>query len=310
MHTLIYDWGTRPDFLLRRLYPDARLVAAQPLLDASRIVSEARSDYKDTIVEGEKLWFFHLNLSATGKWLPGRGKIMASLKALGYRLVNEHIVDTRKSRVQRLNRDLGLPHVEVGKGDDPDLKVIVKTDYNYGGALESRLSHAEINSLDLKAPEGCQIRDFDKYYVCPLAEVSDEVWRDQRLVVERYIDNPSGLFYRFYRNGSRVVLSEVVNNAVVKKMLPGLPRRNWYYSLSEMGLTLQPSCPAHPNGSVFSSLTDNAVKICAALQLEFGAMDIVVDGVGRPYIIDINPTPGWGVEKQSGILDFLRGGFR
>lgn len=311
MNAIIYDWGTRPDFLLRRLYPHARMVVATPLVDADLSVPRAQANSS-----GASLYFFHLNLSNTVKWFPDRAKVTARLSSLGYRVVNGNLVDVRKSTVQALNRELGLPSVMLGDSNDYHIKVMVKTDYNYGGVSESRLSPAEINSLGLVALEGCPVRDFDQYYVCRLGEVEAAVWRDKRLVVEQYIDNPDNRFYRFYRCGSRAVLSEIINKDIVKKMVPGLPRKNWFYVYSEAKLCLHKHSPGlhkhspgHPPESFHNRMADNAATMCESLQLEFGAMDIVVDQENRPYIIDINPTPGWGAEQQSEMLTFLCGGF-
>jgi hypothetical protein len=43
--------------------------------------------------------------------------------------------------------------------------------------------------------------------------------------------------------------------------------------------------------------------------MEFGAIDIVVDNDHTPHIIDANPTPGWGDERQEGFLEHLRSEF-
>ncbi len=292
MTAVIYAWATRPDFLLPRLYPKAHLVTAKPFVDADKITRVAR-----THAAHRNLWFFHLNVSRSEHWLANRDDIVENIKLSGYRVINDKIVDVRKSTLQQINRDLGLRHVTATPGNDSNMPVLVKTDYNYGGVGESWLSPQETRGLGLHTMTGCSITAFDQYYRCRLGQVSDAVWQDQRLVVERYIDNTRSVFYRFYRCGARAVLSEVINNKLIKKMIPGLPRRNWYLNFGE-------ECPRSPG-----SIVPNATGMCEALGLEFGTLDIVVDDKNCPYIIDLNPTPGWGSEKQGTILNFLRGGF-
>ena len=292
MTSIIYDWATRPDFLLPRLYPQARVVSARPFVDTEKIVRAAQTHAR----QGD-LWFFHLNLSRSEHWLPDRDAIVANLKSSGFRVINDKVVDVRKSSLQQFNRQLGLSDVTASPEDDANTPVIVKTDYNYGGIGESQLSSEEAQGLALHAMTGCSIRAFDEYYRCQLGQVSTAAWQDERLVVERYVDNTRAAFYRFYRCGDRAVLSQVINDNLIKKMNPGLPRKNWYFDFGEQ-------CPEAPEAMV-----PNATEMCESLGLEFGTLDIVVDENSCPYIIDANPTPGWGAEKQGAMLEFLRAGF-
>lgn len=292
MTDIIYDWGTRPDFLLPRLYPAAKMVSANPFADEERL-TELVADYATP----ECNLFFHLNISRSENWFPDRERVVAKLMAAGFGVINHRISNICKSNLQRLNRELGLRHVSLERDDDADTLVIVKTDYNYGGIGESRLSPEEAERLKLQSMAGCSIGAFDEYYRCRLGEVSPEVWLDERLVVERYIENEANILYRFYRCGGRAVLSRVINDKVIKKMIPGLPRKNWLFQFGD-------DCPDVP-----PDLVSNAVKVCEATGLQFGTLDIVVDDQSLSYVVDINPTPGWGAEKQDVILDHLREGF-
>ena len=307
MRYVIYDWASRPDFLLRRLYPQARIVKARPLEDVNSIIQSALSPEGGD--NNKDLWVFHLNLSDTRKWFPNWLEIVNKLKSLGCRVVNDRVVDIRKSTIQKINCNAGLPNVIANQHDEPSIKVIVKTDYNYGGATEAKLSSTEASKLGLLAIDGAAVAAFDDYYVCCVGDISEEIWNDKRIVIERYVNNDDNRFYRFYRCGSRVVLSEVINKEIIKKMNPGLPRRNWYYSVVEETLRLHPSSSEPTHYSLHRELLSNATKLCITMGLEFGALDVVVDQEDRPYIIDVNPTPGWGLETHSEILDFLRDGF-
>ena len=292
MNVFIYDWGTRHDFLLWQLYSTARRVLAPPGGSLDRMVQELRD-----LGRAPSVWFFHVNVSFSKHWVPRRMRSIAALEAMGCRVVNGSVMDTRKSTVQRTNRALGLPDVIVTADGNPQTKVIVKTDYNYGGICEGQLSEVELNRLGLLPVEGCRIRSFDDYFVCRLGNLDEDIWRDERLVVERYIENRANLLCRFYRCGSRAVLSEVVNRSVVKKMVPGLPRRNWCFDFYDEG--------PRP----YRRLVADVTRLCEALGLEFGALDILIDEDRCPYIVDVNPTPGWGLESQDDVTTFLRCGF-
>ena len=180
MTAIIYEWATRPDFLLPRLYPEAHVVTAKPLVDADMITREARAHAPE-----RNLWFFHLNVSRSEQWLPNRDDIMENVRVFGYRVINDEIVDVRKSTLQQFNRQLGLGNVTATPEDDSNMPVMVKTDYNYGGVCESQLSPEEAQGLGLHTVGGCSISAFDEYYRCLLGEISNAVWQDPRLVVER-----------------------------------------------------------------------------------------------------------------------------
>ncbi|MEM7428896.1 MAG: hypothetical protein AAF441_22645 [Pseudomonadota bacterium] len=288
MSMLIIDWGTRPDYLLRRLYPDARVVPSEPL---------SQPDLKCGELCGPGLCIFHINISDARRWFPDRAAFLKELESAGFAVVNGTVADIRKSNLQRLNISLGLPDVRVEKDFDPALKVIVKTDYNYGGLLEGGLPAATRRRLGLHRPSGPTVNGYDEYYVCGLEDVGSDLWNDERLVVERFVANAANAHWRFYRCGSRAVFSEIRNPDPIKKMVPGLPRRNWFFEFGE-----------EPADAPLDALR-NATRFVEALDVGYGAIDIAPDDAGVPHIIDLNLTPGWGLERQGEILDHLRVGY-
>ncbi len=295
MEVTIFDWGTRPDFLLRRLYPDARIVNAYPLTEHHALADEYGGNCSD-----RGLWVFHINVSYAENWCPDRIGFLESLRGSGYNVINGTICDIRKTTLQRINAELRLPHVQVSRDDDPVMRVIVKTDYNYGGMNESKLTDRELQKLDMTSNSCSSVSAFDEYYLCELGEVSENIWADKRLVVEKYISNRRNRFCRFYRCGEHAILSEIENEDEIKKSMPGLPRKNWQIHLGEEDAYFE---------GIHRQVVHNAAALCRALMVKFAAIDIVLDEDGRPYIIDLNLTPGWGMEKQDDILDYLRNGF-
>jgi hypothetical protein len=295
MEVTIFDWGTRPDFLLRRLYPDAHIVNAHPLTEHHVSAGANGGNCKE-----RGLWIFHINVSYAENWCPDRTGLLERLGGSGYNVINGTIRDIRKTTLQRINAGLGLPHVKVSRDDDPAMRVIVKTDYNYGGMNESKLSDSELQKLGMTSNSWSPVSAFDEYYLCKLGDVCENTWEDKRLVVEKYISNRGNKICRFYRCGEHAILSEIENEDEIKKFLPGLPRKNWHIQLGEDDKYFE---------GTHHQAVHNAAALCRALMVKFAAIDIVLDQDERPYIIDLNLTPGWGMEKQDDILDYLRGGF-
>jgi hypothetical protein len=296
MHIVIYKWRTSHHFLLQHLFPEAEIIQAEPRVDDERIITLAHQIANKH--QGEEThWFFQINLSYSEKWLCNRVGTVQVLMDLGFHVYNSDVTDIRKRSLQKLIRKTGLNCVTVDKQDsEAATPVIVKTNYNYGGEFESTLSPELVRALDFESVTGCKIQSSVGYYRTTLAEVDKAVWQDERLVVERCIENSDNRFYRFYRCGKNAILSEIINENLIKKMEPGLPRKNWYFEFRK--------CTNH----IYQELIDNASTLLDEMGMKFGAVDIVMDDKGRAYIIDVNPTPGWGGENQGKILRFLRSG--
>ncbi|MFT4927139.1 MAG: hypothetical protein ACI8WB_003245 [Phenylobacterium sp.] len=297
MHIVIYQWHTRDNFLLQNLFPHAQIIKAQPQADDQRLIDMARqiaAQHPNQPLH----WFFQLNLSYSEHWLNQRSHLLSVLSTLGFTVYNGQVTDTRKRYVQQLNQQLGLNCVTIEQSQQlkDSLLVMVKSNYNYGGEFESQLSPEQLIALDLRSNIGCDIQGFDSYYQTTMAAVDKTLFDDERVVIERYIENLDQRFYRMYRCGNHAILSEIVNPDVVKKMRPGLPRKNWYFAFDQ--------CKHH----AYQALINDASLMFNAIKMNFGAIDIVMDDEDNGYIIDINPTPGWGSENQSKVLDFLRHG--
>ena len=54
----------------------------------------------------------------------------------------------------------------------------------------------------------------------------------------------------------------------------------------------------------------NAVRFADAFGLDYGAMDLVRDDRGVPYLVDVNLTPSRGTDVEREFRDHLRAGLR
>jgi hypothetical protein len=299
MHVVIYNWCTRIDFLLPVLFPEAQFIDARPQDDERLLVlaRQIKAKHPDQALH----FFFQINLSYSKQWLLHPHDTVAALVQLGFTVHNNAVTDIRKKQLQDLILQLGLPSVKLNRhsGDldsPPDMPVMVKSNYNYGGEFESMINPALAATLGLDCLQGCDIQHFDDYYKTTLAQVDQRLWHDERIVIERYIENKEHRFYRFYCCGQRAILSQIINPATIKKMSPSLPRTNWLIDINQA------------KDHRYQTLIDGATMLLEKIQLSYGAIDIVMDDLGVAYIIDVNPTPGWGVEQQDDLLAFLRKG--
>lgn len=287
---IILNWNTRPDFLLRSLFPKAKVINAFNL-DKKSLFDELENYFN------RKICIFHINLSVSKNIPKNRTWVLSALEELGFEIINNDVTDIRKSHIQNTLLYLNMPNTLIDTETLLNQKVIVKTNYNYGGISESMLTEKQRMDLGIINSVNSKISSFDQYYTCLLHEISNDTLNDQSLVVEKYIENKSNIFYRFYICGRKMVLSKVVNDNTIKKMLVGLQRTN-YLTDDTMN-----------DFDDVKGIILGAQKFCKHIGLRFGAIDIVVDDINTPYIIDVNITPGWGEEDQSEILDHLRQGF-
>ncbi|MGR0188386.1 hypothetical protein [Azospirillum aestuarii] len=289
---LIYDWGTQLGYLAFALWPRARIFPGKRDDYAPHILPEIEA----VLAPGE-MFIFHICLTHPGGWPKGRDKLLKWLASRGSQAVNGMLRDVSKKRIQWLNNKLSLPTTQVDHTCHPDLPVIIKTNFNYGGHNERFLTAKE--RAYLKIPFGDpRIKRYDEYEICNASDVFEGDWHDRHLTIERYVRNRRNAFYRCYFVGSRIVLSEAINARPIQKMRTDIPRTNFLVVDKEIDI-----------GEPYRTILDNSMRFRRAIALDYGALDIVLDDDDTPYIIDVNPTPGWGAENQPSMIEHLRAGF-
>ena len=256
----------------------------------------------DRLAPGSRRFLFHLNLTFTAR-LPGKREVLCrELERKGIEVWNGLVSDTTRRTIQRRCRELRLASTLASQEGDPDELLIVKTDLNYGGSYERRLTAEERERLGLPEPSA-HIRGPGDYRVIPRREVDNELWSDPGLVIERYIQNSRRSYFRAYVLGDRLVISEAVSPRHIKKMEVGLPRRNAFIPLRDLKNLREPVMDW-----VAPSLLRTLLTFLEGFGLAFGALDLVEDDGGQAFIIDVNPTPYWGTEVYGELLDFLAPG--
>lgn len=290
----IYEWRSWRDFLLPMVFPDATRLRAN--------LGETSSDLLNRLPPRTEAFAFYVNLTDTRRTPLRRSAFSRALRARGIRILNEHVTDISKHRVQGVCAQAGLRQTIASRAGNPDEILIVKSNANYGGEKEEFLNTSQRRTLDL-APRPRSILRHDGYLIVPRRDVSPEHWRSRQTIVERFIDNRYDVFYRAHKVLDAMIVSRMVNPAGIKKMWRHIPRINWNLRLPELTPIKGPRpAPAHVIRAVS--------RFCTAFALDVGSIDVLEDDQGECYVIDVNASPFWGETHYSHMLRFLAGGLK
>jgi hypothetical protein len=147
---------------------------------------------------------------------------------------------------------------------------------------ERLLTPAQRRRLGL-SPRAIGLEDWADYRILPRGEMLDDWWHDDTLVVERYIDNLQGEFFRVCVLGESVMVVKAYNECLIKKLNADPRNENFLIARSRL---------PHLGDTGFLSpdLLATIDRFLAAAGLDFGSLDIVHDG-RRFFIVDLNATP-------------------
>jgi hypothetical protein len=244
---------------------------------------------------------FQINLSVRGL-LPLRTRdLTRRFVERGVYVVNGLVQDIRKSTLHAHLEAIGLPSLKAAPTGPADEILFVKTDLNYGGDLERWLPPESIAAGGL----GNLISpDFGAYHYKTVKRgaLQEGVWADPALVVERYVTNAENSFYRVYFSGKQVIIVKAFAPRVIKKLSDD-PRDTNFVSDLEHLKAGRDKLP------LSRALKRDVATFVENTPVEFGSIDIVHDGHGKHYIIDLNLTPYAGTKEHDAFLtDFLRSG--
>lgn len=288
----IYDWKAWQGFLIPSMFNDAIKIEGK--------IRQANADVFKHITSDCGYFLFHLNLTKTGFFFKDKEELVAGLKSKGLTPLNGQINDSSKQHLQKLCAQTGINVTRASVDGDENELLIIKTNFNHGGKPEKRLSWTEFRRLRLGSD------NYDNNVVYPVMErkkIKSKIWKDKNLIVEKYISNEENYFFRVYKLLDKIVISEVINHDLIKKMTPGIKRNNYYYDLNDIEIL-----PGVNNK--FNGLVKDIALLCQALNLDFGALDVVKSDDNEYYIIDVNTTPNWNIHSPGEILDFLTGALR
>jgi len=293
--TIIYG-NTSPAYLASHLFPGATRIRAN--------IGEDAGELLERLPFMPERFLFNVALTDLRNVPLRRGELVARLRERGAWVINEGVTDVSKRAVQDHCERIGLPTTRATREGSPDELVVVKTDWNCAGSGENLLDHEQRARIGLSdTPTAAWTPD---YPVIPRREVAEEVWASADFFVERYVANAGDVCYRTYRFGDRLVVSRAVDAEPLKRMPEGIPREDFFFSLTGG----DPVLVEADGDDTPLELAREVAHFCRTLRLDYGALDVVLDDEGRHYIVDVNNTPVWGDTGHLDIVEFLAAGSR
>ena len=289
---VVYEWNAWGRYLIRGSKPLCQRLEAFP--------QDCAADVLRRLPRNTTHFLFHCNLTDPTLWPADRDALVQGLEARGIVVLNGHTPSLRRRNVQRLLREAGLPDVAAPREGDPAELLIAKSDHNYAGANERKL-------LALAPGFACGepsplFQSSEDYRVLRRAEVPAAWWDDERVAIERFVDNQPGWISRAYLLGDRFVLSRALIPGPVKKIAEA--RERCVYRLQQ-GQPLRRHLGAVPPSEVEGHVA-TALAVATALRLHCVCLDIVEEDSGACFAIDVNPTPRRSL-LRFGVQAWLRG---
>jgi hypothetical protein len=275
MGMVIYHLGFPVEtYLVARIYPHAKHIACNPLKDTEDIILGKLGDDRE--------FMFHIDLSVQDGIPSRRKRILKSLLLTGVEIHNAFVTDQRKRCLQNVSRELGLPSLTAPRRGDAGERLLVKSDLNVAGGPERR-SARRFPGIPLP-PLPTGIRSAFDYRLAQRAEIDAATWKDPSLHIERFIENPEGLVLRSFWNSGKAVVSKIKNpEHIIKKRNARHPR--WNY--------------AEPVDDLTEVVFARTRRYAEHLRLSLFAADWVVDAKNAPYLVDLNLTPQWVVDRAA-----------
>lgn len=241
---------------------------------------------------------FHVNATFSANFPHDRNALISGLESRGIVPINAAITDISKRWVQAQCAACGIPVATASRDGDPDERVIVKTDHNFGGHSERLLAPDELTSLAVPSPSTV-VLDPHAYPVLSRRDVPIAWWTDPALAIERYIENRSHHIYRISFAGRRFDVLRMINTNLVKKV---------DQSREKITIVCDRDQLAHGLVSgVEPQVGDAAVRFVARANMDFGGMDVMADDAGNAYVIDVNATPFGRSNSLRRLISIRRG---
>ena len=174
----------------------------------------------------------------------------------------------------------------------------VKTNLNSRGIPEWKLAPEYRIALGWSPPIPSPLDGKDGYLVVERGEVPSDWWDNEHAIIERYVDNLLGVFFRVYIVGEAVVVCEGKATTSVRRMQDAFDRFDY---LLDRESAWQPGL-ANLFHSPASEVLQSAILCAERYNLDYGTIDLVVSCDGIPYIVDINTTPYWGDSVDDGPM--------
>lgn len=271
--------------------------------DAVRLTARPGEHAEDVLARcppNTAAFAFHINGTFIGEFPHARHALIATLESRGIAPINAAIVDISKRWVQQVCASCGLPVATATADGDPDERVIVKTNHNFGGRSERQFTAEQLVALKIPRPSPT-VLSATTYPVLMRREVPVEWWTDSTLAIERYIENRWNRIYRVSCAGRRFDLLRMVNPGVLKKV-DGATEQAVIYCTRDQ---LERGAAKGVEAEVMLCIA----RFVDAAKLDFGGLDIMMDDEGRAFVLDVNVTPYGLLNSLRRLLSIRRGLF-
>jgi hypothetical protein len=269
---IVCEWQAWKNYLAWAALPEVEAIsidAAASALSLAERVLQAGGGTAHAVL-------LHIDTSHPGRLPRGRAEFVARMEREGLPVWNRAVMDITKTRVQEHNARLGFPTTSAARDGDPDERVIVKSNFNAHGIPESQLPGFQPTPISGR-----------EYPVMRRVEVPQEWWSDDRLFVERYVENATGRFFRFYLAGELCVLSSGTSPDAVRRIQNRGGHRNFLMRVDQVGAPRIASVLDAAEVDAFG----RAVAYSRTFGLDYGSLDLVMDDAGEPFVVDTNATP-------------------
>ena len=292
-----FEYRAWEGYLLHAMCPDAARVHLTPGERADRLLAALPS--------AARLAIMHIDLSVTDGFLTHEAELLTGLAARGITILNHRATDIRKRTMHEVCAAQGLPSAAATREGPDDEMVIVKTNLNCAGGPERRvLADGSDSPVAFAREVSDHMRDSGEYRVCPRSNVPTAAWSDPSLVVERFIDNPEGIYYRIYAIGRATLVVEAWSDEKIKKLLGPIRKRVNHFYWNDNGTYV----PLGPSNGAAARAATAANELAGAIGAEFHATDCVMDAAGAIIPVDINKTPWWGNQVRPEAIRHLQNG--
>src|SRR6185369_5084851 len=207
----VLEWRAWDGFLLTHVLGD----------DAVRIETDPFSDFPsaqfDRVCDSFNTVCFQINLSVRRRLPLGIRELTNRFVERGVYVVNGVVQDVRKSTLHAHLNAIGLASLKALPSGSADEILFVKTDLNYGGDLERWLPPEHIAAVGFADLISSDVGAYH-YSTVKRDMARESIWTDPAIVVEKYVNNAEGSFYRVYFSGEQVIIVKAFAPGIIKKL--------------------------------------------------------------------------------------------
>jgi hypothetical protein len=127
-----------------------------------------------------------------------REALCAGLRERRIPSINEGVIDASKRHTQAALSQLGLPTTEAAAEDDPEERLFFKSNYNFGGVAERRLSQQVRDYFGIRLPHRATPL-FRNCNVYRRNQLKPEAFGTEDVFFERFVDNRQHAFFRAFK---------------------------------------------------------------------------------------------------------------